>query len=418
MSRAAEMKRQHEVELKGKVLMAQKCLDENEKTRTELIENQEDIKAIISGKRAEYVQRINDAAELASKKIERLATDRLARVAKHNAELNAVVADPSLANADDILGRVQLDGGIEFFMEELEFNPFQCCAGIEYAERVLIYDVNSELYDIATNTFQPVDTRLNEPITHSSAATLFPSGHILVCGGMGNTGGADWYDVDYCRIILDTVECARVFNPPRLNKKRGCPAAVFVGKGIVHVFGGHNLYGYENTYETFDRDTMNFKMGKTNMHVARGYHSANLLPNLNQVFICGGLELKGKCCAETELFDVNTETFMRGYTQTQRFGHTAVTLQDGRVFISGGRSNALISSCEFYDPLSGKFQSAPNLPVARTSHSATLLPNGNVLIVGGLPDSKSTLFFDPKMNRFLDGPVSIHKHSHHTAAVC
>lgn len=76
-----------------------------------------------------------------------------------------------------------------------------------------------------------------------------------------------------------------------------------------------------------------------------------------------------------------------------RVGHTATALPDGRVLIIGGaRMEAgliteIYSSMEIYDPNEGVFQalSAPfALQSPRAWHSATLLEDGRVLVVGGL----------------------------------
>src|SRR5690348_17498994 len=51
----------------------------------------------------------------------------------------------------------------------------------------------------------------------------------------------------------------------------------------------------------------------------------------------------------------------------------------------GGAPPAVVSldTAEMYDPATGTFQAAGKLLVARDSHSATLLPNGTVLVAGG-----------------------------------
>ena len=73
-------------------------------------------------------------------------------------------------------------------------------------------------------------------------------------------------------------------------------------------------------------------------------------------------------------------------------------------------------------PSAGAFTSAGNMRVARSSHTATLLPNGEVLLAGGVslvccdPVSTSELF-DPKTNQFRDTGSLITSRYGHTATL-
>jgi hypothetical protein len=68
--------------------------------------------------------------------------------------------------------------------------------------------------------------------------------------------------------------------------------------------------------------------------------------------------------------------------------HTATLLPDGRVMIVGGFNGDggphTLSSCEIFDPETDSFLPAPDLPLAVHEHRATLLPDGDVLITGGM----------------------------------
>jgi hypothetical protein len=74
----------------------------------------------------------------------------------------------------------------------------------------------------------------------------------------------------------------------------------------------------------------------------------------------------------------------------RRWSHTATTLADGRVLVTGGRTastsaaGVVLATAEIYDPASDTWtETAGPMNVARRSHTATLLPDGKVLIVGG-----------------------------------
>src|SRR5437764_15438633 len=80
-----------------------------------------------------------------------------------------------------------------------------------------------------------------------------------------------------------------------------------------------------------------------------------------------------------------------------RGGHTATLLTDGTVLIVGG------ASAELYDPRTATFKATGNTPTPRGGYTATLLPDGKVLIAGGvLPGSllASAELYDPATKTF------------------
>lgn len=71
-----------------------------------------------------------------------------------------------------------------------------------------------------------------------------------------------------------------------------------------------------------------------------------------------------------------------------RIWHTATLLPDGTVLIAGGYTrvggnSSQTATTEIYDPATGSFTSGPTMKQGRFSHSATLLSDGRVLFVGG-----------------------------------
>src|ERR1051326_4066187 len=73
-----------------------------------------------------------------------------------------------------------------------------------------------------------------------------------------------------------------------------------------------------------------------------------------------------------------------GSLNTARFHHTATLLPDGRVLVVGGEHRHYpLASAELYDPAAGTWSDTGGLSTARDSPTATLLPNGLVLVAGG-----------------------------------
>ena len=60
---------------------------------------------------------------------------------------------------------------------------------------------------------------------------------------------------------------------------------------------------------------------------------------------------------------------------------------------------ATLASAELYDPASGTWTATGSLATARCDHTATLLPNGKVLVAGGVDSSDGSLasaeLYDP-----------------------
>src|SRR5439155_2302330 len=78
-----------------------------------------------------------------------------------------------------------------------------------------------------------------------------------------------------------------------------------------------------------------------------------------------------------------------GNLNAGRSGHTASLLPNGEVLVAGGytftppNSGVINKKAERYEPSSALWHETSDLSVARSAHTATLLPNGQVLVAGG-----------------------------------
>src|SRR5215469_11745355 len=75
-----------------------------------------------------------------------------------------------------------------------------------------------------------------------------------------------------------------------------------------------------------------------------------------------------------------------GSMSTPRSSHTATLLPSGMVLITGGTTDGTFSptsTVELYDPIAGTFTATGSMGGPRSEHTATLLPDGRVLIAGG-----------------------------------
>jgi hypothetical protein len=86
---------------------------------------------------------------------------------------------------------------------------------------------------------------------------------------------------------------------------------------------------------------------------------------------------------------------------TPRSWHTATLLPDGRVLITGGATdNGVTDSAELYIPSEHTFISAGTMTTARFHHTATLLQDGRILIAGGSVDTTRAELYDPQTGTF------------------
>jgi N-acetylneuraminic acid mutarotase len=112
------------------------------------------------------------------------------------------------------------------------------------------------------------------------------------------------------------------------------------------------------------------------------------------VLVAGGTSggTSGAPLGFAELFDPSTGSWTAtGTMEELRAYQTATLLPDGRVLVAGGNSRfgSALSFAELYDPGSGSWTATGRMIEARADHTATLLPDGKVLVAGG--DSSSGL---------------------------
>ena len=142
-----------------------------------------------------------------------------------------------------------------------------------------------------------------------------------------------------------------------------------------------------------------------NMNSYRTYHTATLLQN-GQVLVASGRGVAGNNGSQyqdtAEIYNPATGTFSTtGNVNTAREYHAAALLPNGDVLIVGGqdvvntRINCL-SSAELYNPSTGTFAFTGSLIIALCAPTATPLNNGKVLVIGGT----TAELYDPSSGTF------------------
>ncbi len=248
------------------------------------------------------------------------------------------------------------------------------------------------------------------------SATTLGNGSVLFAGGEGAEGAlrsAELYSLQ-----RDAWSPAS----PMTAARRDHTATLLFdpdSEGQVLIAGGRNLEGSLRTTELYEPHQDVWLSAKP-MSEARVDHTATLLPG--GVLIVGGDS--GSALPGVELYDVAAGTWSKvAFMAEPRRLHTATLLLDGKVLIAGGDDGkAALRSATLYDPAADKmapWSAAGPLKGARKGHTATLLPNGKVLIAGGDDEAalSSAELYDPTADTWSEAASMAEARRGHTATL-
>jgi Kelch motif len=221
------------------------------------------------------------------------------------------------------------------------------------------------------------------PRSHFSA-TVLPSGRVLVAGGQHSNPPAYWATAS--AELYDPVAATWAVAAP-MNVPRALPCSALLPSGEVLIVGGTNpINSGLATAEVYDPAGDAWTPTTGPSAVERALARCSLLAS-GKVLVTGGVD--GTATAVVELYDPATDTFTpTGSLATARYWHTATVLLSGKVLVAGGCVGSwpcvtATATSELYDPGSGTWSSAGDMPYAVQAHTATLLPSGKVLVAGG-----------------------------------
>jgi hypothetical protein len=247
----------------------------------------------------------------------------------------------------------------------------------------------------AANTWT-VTGSLNSPRDDLAAEPL-PNGQALVVGGTN----VDW--ISFSSTKIWDPRGGTWGDSGLLSTARSFPASSALKDGRVIVIGGEYRNDPTDTYlataEVFDPATG--KWAKTgSLKVARSGALAVTLTD-GRVLAAGGTTAKGTV-ADTEIWDPAAGTWSSVGTTPIWGGSVLVALADGGALLAGGQDAAFKSVASAYrlDPKTSKWVAAAKMLTPAYDRIAALLPNGKVLVAGGLPaHSKPAIteaeLFDP-----------------------
>jgi hypothetical protein len=278
----------------------------------------------------------------------------------------------------------------------------------------------AEIYDPATRTFSTLSASFNPREGHS--ATLLADGRVLIAGG------CCIFNIGFTAMLIDPVT-GQVTETGMMNQSQWGHTGTLLPNGKVLIAGGlwDPIDGTPMDPELYDPITNKFTVAGRHVGVRDpfkppgGILASTLLPG-GRVFFTGG---------QPEIYDPASGHFRLTTPMVSpryRVGvsdHSATLLRNGTVLIIGRSPESApcggIDAPEIFDPATETFRAISGTRAARNRQTATLLADGNVLLVGGLQDdcrsADAAELYEPATESFVSIGRMTQPRREHTATL-
>jgi len=261
----------------------------------------------------------------------------------------------------------------------------------------------AEYYCIETRSFESKIGMINRT-RHASAVLTGSREGLVIAGGEGQLASD----------LLGSIELFEAgdfenLSPKVLSVPRTGAVAVAFPDLVVFIGGWTAPNQTSSVVDVIHFDQDPPEIDSFDMHYERAGHTA-VVGDLGAVHVCGGLRYVGGVPEVVEYCEaLNPEAkTSTEYTGIRRWGHTATILQDGRMLLAGGFSSmpptlAENSAVLFDTPVGTGSRKTIPMVSKRVGHTATLLSNGMVVLIGGVssadtvePASQDYEIFNPR----------------------
>ena len=259
-----------------------------------------------------------------------------------------------------------------------------------------------EIYNPTTNTFSPTGSMSSARMLH--AACRLADGRVMVAGGASA--------LDLVNLTVTALNSVEIYNPATgtwsganpIGGTRIAPALSLLPNNQVMVSGGVQV-GYffglpisansVSTVQRWNPATGTWTSGP-NMPFETAFHHGNQVTlNDGRILVTGGLDVVDLLSVQTAgpvngaaVYDATTNSWTAANMPTARGLHTATLLADGRVAVCGGAQGTLttpapIANVDVFQPGSNSWVASTPLATPRGGHVAARTPDGTVVLFGG-----------------------------------
>lgn len=276
----------------------------------------------------------------------------------------------------------------------------------------------AELFDPVLGTFAATHTTMTT-FRRLHRVTTLDNGKVLITGGRGGAAVGNNGTLRSAQLYDPADDSFTTLANTMVNFRTNYQATLLYTGKVLIIGGTGGVLSTDanvlNTAELFDPATNSFT-ATGNMNNARNNPLMIRLAN-GKVLVVGGTDAAGNPVQDVEVYDPATGVFTSvGNMSVARDGHRTTRLDNGRAMIVGGQTTTattdVTDTAELFNHVTVKFGATDNLTKGRQDFSLTSLPNGRILVAGGLDGAGAALttaeLYTPLIGDLVDTFITTH----------